>query len=226
MTPLALLLAAALAIPSPLLVLRSGERISVEGGVRVEEKTVVFRSAGALYSMPLSEVDLDATRSMVNLVVAKPETRGRLKVSPEERNRLLRELEQNHSGRPAPRPVEVVAEEPSPKEAAKEAAQEKEAALDDEWSWRRAARRHEEEVRQAKEEVELLQIRAEELRAQIRSFVSLGFKPNQFTYQTSQLYQTVEAIPRAQLDVARAQRAYDQFKEDARKAGVMPGWLR
>lgn len=216
MHPLALLLAAALTIPSPLLVLRSGERINVETGVRVEERTVVFRSAGVLYSMPLSEVDLETTRSMVGMVVAKPADRGKLKVSPAERDRLLRELEQNHSGKPAP-PGGLDVPQPS---------KEQSAALDDEWSWRRAARSHEEAVRQAREEVELLQTRADQLRRQIENFVSLGYRPRQFTYQTSQLQLTLDAIPAAQLEVTRAQRALDQFKEDARKAGVLPGWLR
>jgi hypothetical protein len=217
MHPLAILLAAALTIPSPLLVLRSGERISVEGGVRVEEKTVVFRSAGVLYSMPLSEVDLETTRSMVGMVVAKPADRGKLKVSPAERDRLLRELEQNHSGKPAaPGGLDV----PQPSK------EEKSAALDDEWSWRRAARAREEAVRQAREEVELLLTRADQLRRQIENFVSLGYRPRQFTYQTSQLQLTLDAIPAAQLEVTRAQRALDQFKDDARKAGVLPGWLR
>ena len=35
-----------------------------------------------------------------------------------------------------------------------------------------------------------------------------------------------EIFPAADVDVQRAQRAYDQFREDARRQGVLPGWLR
>jgi 7-keto-8-aminopelargonate synthetase-like enzyme len=217
MNPLALLLAAVFTIPSPTLVLRSGERVNVDDGVRVEERTVVFRSGAILYSAPLSEVDLDATRAAINTVVARPDDRGKLKVSADERERLLRELEKNHSGKAAPmRPIEI--KEPSRAE--------REAVQDDEWSWRRAARSHEESIRRAQEELDLLQSRAEQLRQQIRGFISLGYRPNQFTYQSSELQLTLDSIPRAELEVSRAQRAYDQFKDDARRLGVMPGWLR
>jgi 7-keto-8-aminopelargonate synthetase-like enzyme len=217
MNALALLLAAVFTIPSPTLVLRSGERVNVDDGVRVEERTVVFRSGANLYSVPLSEVDLDATRAAINTVVARTDDRGKLKVSAEERERLLRDLEKNHSGKATPmRPIEI--KEPSRAE--------REAVQDDEWSWRRAARSHEESIRRAQEELELLQSRAEQLRQQIRGFVALGYRPNQFTYQSSELQLTLDSIPRAELEVSRAQRAYDQFKDDARRLGVMPGWLR
>ena len=81
-------------------------------------------------------------------------------------------------------------------------------------------------MRRAQEELALLETRAQELRDQIYSFLSLGFQPRQFTYQTTQLARTEERIPYAQLEVTRAERAWAQFKEDARRAGVMPGWLR
>ena len=37
---------------------------------------------------------------------------------------------------------------------------------------------------------------------------------------------TLEAIPSAQLEVQRAEREYDQFRDEARRRGVIPGWLR
>ena len=100
------------------------------------------------------------------------------------------------------------------------------AKSEDEWSWRRTARGHEEAVRRAREELQLLHDRAEQLRQQIRTFLSLGFKPNEFSYQSTELQYTVDAIPRAELEVERAQRALDQFRDDARKQGILPGWLR
>jgi hypothetical protein len=212
-----LLLVTALTIPTPTLVLRNGARIDVDGGsVRQEEARIVFRSAGTLYSVPAAEVDLEATRAAgANVTVVKAEP-GKLKVSREERERLLRELEKNHAGTPAS--PEALKTPPAPREAA--------ANSEDEWAWRRSARAHEEAVRRAKEEVQLLNDRVEQLRQQIRTLTSLGYRPNQFTYQTSELQLTIDSIPRAQLEVERAQRALDVFREDARKLGILPGWLR
>jgi len=212
----ALLLLTALTIPTPTLVLRNGARIDVDGSVRQEEGRIVFRSGGTLYSVPVAEVDLEATRAAganVTLVKAEP---GKLKVSREERERLLRELEKNHTGTPVT--AEALKTPPAPRETPPNS--------EDEWAWRRSARAHEEAVRRAKEELQLLYDRAEQLRQQIRTLSSLGYRPNQFTYQTSELQITIDSIPRAQLEIERAQRALDVFREDARKLGILPGWLR
>jgi len=211
-----LLLLTALTIPTPTLVLRDGARIDVDGSVRQEEGRVIFRSGGTLYSVPVNEVDMDATRAAganVTLVKAEP---GKLKVPKEERERLLRELEKNHAGTPAS--AEALKPPPAPRETP--------ANSEDEWAWRRSARAYEEAVRRAKEELQLLYDRAEQLRQQIRTLSSLGYRANQFTYQTSELQVTIDSIPRAQLEIERAQRALDVFREDARKLGILPGWLR
>ena len=213
----ALLLLTALTIPTPTLVLRDGARLDTDGSVRQEDGRVIFRSGGVLYSLPVAEVDLEATRAAgMNVTVVRPGDRGKLKVSREERDRLLRELEKNHRGTPAD--PDGLRTPPPSREAVENSGEE--------WSWRRRAREHEETVRRAKEELQLLYDRAEQLRQQIRTFVSLGYRPNQFTYQTSELQLTLDSIPRAQLEVERAQRALDQFRDDARRLGVLPGWLR
>lgn len=140
----------------------------------------------------------------------------RLKKSKEERDRLLRELEKNHSGTAAPplqsAPVQRESVEP--------------ASNRDEWSWRQTARGYEDAVRQSEEEVQLLSDRVERLRHEILTFISLGYRPNQFSYQTSELQFAIDSLPRAELQVARARRALDQFRDDARRQGVLPGWLR
>lgn len=212
-----LLLLTALTIPTPTLVLRNGARIDVDGSVRQEDgRVVVFRSGGTLYSVPVAEVDLEATRAAgANVTLVKAES-GKLKVSREERERLLRELEKNHAGTPAS--AEAIKTPPPSREATPN--------TEDEWAWRRSARAHEEAVRRAKEELQLLHDRVEQLRQQIRTLASLGYRPNQFTYQTSELQLTIDSIPRAQLEIERAQRALDVFREDARKLGILPGWLR
>jgi hypothetical protein len=213
-----LLLLIALSIPTNTLVLRTGQRIDVDGSVRQENGRVLFRSGGALYSIPADEVDLEATRAAGIPSTIQPESRGKLKVSAEEKERLLRELEQNHSGVPAPASqLEIPA---APTRA------EREQVTEDEWSWRRQARAYEEGVRRAQEEADLLSEKAAALKAHIAGLLALGYKPNQFSYDTTQLAYTLEQIPRAELEVQRTQRAYDQFRDEARRRGVTPGWIR
>jgi hypothetical protein len=214
--------AALLLLTVSILVLRTGERIEVQGPVRQENAQVIFRAAGGvLYSIPLSEVDREATLAANERLDDPPENPKRIKVSPEERERLLRELERNHSGTPAPREQLSLEGLPAPRSRTEKAAEEKE-----EWEWRRAARSNEEAVRRAKENQQMLVERAERLRGEIRGLLSLGFKPKDFTYQTSLLQYTLEQIPHAELEVKRAERALEQFREEARRQGIMPGWLR
>ncbi|HEX2059271.1 MAG TPA: hypothetical protein VHK90_00890 [Thermoanaerobaculia bacterium] len=195
------------------LVLRSGEKIAVEGTPRSENGVVTFRSGGVLYSLPASEVE-KIEKNEGTGGDAKPVRR--LRVSPEERKRLIEELERNHGGTPSTAPPPTLANVPPPPKP----------APGDENRWRQEARMHEESIRRAKEELELLESRVEELRSQIQGFLSLGFKPHQFTYQTTRLQYTLDMIPRAKLEIVRAERAYVEFREDARKQGVLPGWLR
>jgi hypothetical protein len=212
-----LLLATALTIPTPALLLRDGNRIDVDGNVRVEEGRVIFRSGGALYSIPEAEVDLTATRAAAAVPVVKAETTQRLKVSEAERNRLLRELEENHAGTP------TTAELPPLPPYVPEREQ---LGSPEEWSWRRDAQAYEESIRRAREDLDLLRSKAEQLRAHISGLISLGYKTRQFTYDSTQLQYTLEQIPRAELELQRAERAYAQFRENARRQGILPGWLR
>src|SRR6266540_2677715 len=206
---------ATLLILAGTLVLRSGDRISVEGPITQQDGVVIFRSGGALYSMPMFEIDEAATSAANTLVETErqPAAPKPLKASPAERARLLKELEQNHAGKP-PSEQRMDTAPYIPQDAPGENA--------DEWRWRREARSYEEGVRQAKESLDLLLDRVDRLRAEIRGFTALGFKPQNFTYQTTQLAYAEEQIPSAQLYVERAQRAYDQFREDARRQGVVP----
>jgi hypothetical protein len=214
-----LLFATATSFPQPILtttlILRNGTRFDVDGPIREERGRIIFRS-GTLYSIPVAEVDMEATRAAVTkTVLATIDQDRKLKVSAAERDRLLRELEQNHSGTPAQAlNLDKVIE---PREAPDKG---------DEWSWRAAARAHEEAIRRAKENVALLRDRVEVLKRQIEQFVALGYRSNQFTYQSSELQVTLDQIPAAELEVTRAERANAQFRDDARRQGIMPGWLR
>lgn len=200
------------------LVLRTGERIAVEGTPRTDNGVVTFRSAGLLYSMPAEEIVRIEETASPNGEKAK----RKLAVSEEERKRLIEELEQNHSGQPAPPPPApdalraATAPEPTPPPDPGTA----------EAEWRRRAREHEENIRRAQEEVTLLENRIAQLQSEINTFFTLGFRPSQFTYQTTQIARAQEQLPAAQLEVTRAERAFAEFREDARKAGVLPGWLR
>jgi hypothetical protein len=214
-----LLFATATSFPQPIvtttLILRNGSHFDVDGPIREERGHIIFRS-GTLYSIPIAEVDMEATRAAVTkAVLATIDQDRKLKVSASERDRLLRELEQNHSGGPMlALNLDKVVE---PREAPDKG---------DEWSWRNSARAHEEAIRRAKENVALLRDRAELLKRQIEQFVSLGYRGGQFSYQSTELQVTLDQIPAAELEVTRAERANAQFRDDARKQGIMPGWLR
>jgi chromosome segregation ATPase len=209
-------LAAVLALTSTL-VLHSGDRIAAEGAVSEVKGVVMFRSGGVLYSMPAVEI-----ARIEKGDGAEPEKKPvrKLAVSEEQRKRLIEELQNNHSGKPAPKQATLEKMPPAP--SREEVAEEKR----EEQAWRRDARAYEEAVLRAREELQLLQNRIEELRGKIQSLVSLGYKPHQFTYDSAQLIRAQEQIPAAELEIARAERALVQFREDARKEGVPPGWLR
>jgi len=215
MNILLVLLLTAITIPTPTLIFRGGKHVDVDGSVRVDQGRVIFRSGGALYSVPEGEVDLPATRAAGTISVVKADPTMRLKVSEAERIRLLKELEQNHTGTPSTATLPSLP-----------AAPEQPAAPGDEWTWRRDAQSYEESIRRAHEELDLLTSKAEQLKAHIASLLSLGYKPRQFTYDSTALQDTVEQIPRAELEVTRAERAFALFRENARKQGVPPGWLR
>jgi hypothetical protein len=199
------------------IVLRSGDRIAVEGPVRTADGVVTFRSAGLLYSVPESEVEQIQKRDTGSGDTGV----RRLRVSEEERKRLIAELEKNHSGKPAPRPRQQ-----AQKSSTLEVTPEPQETREDEAWWRSQARAHEENVRRAQDELQLLEARAQELNDQILSFISLGYHPRQFTYQSTQLELTRERIPYARLELKSAERVWEQFREDARRAGILPGWLR
>ena len=209
-------------VVSATLVLRTGERIDVTGPIREVDGQVVFRvPGGPLYSLPSSEIDERATAVLEEerRKAAEPALK-RLKVTPAERDRLLADLSRNRNGQP-PVPQRLLTEPiPEPSRA------ERQADRDAEWEWRRQSRAYEENVRRAEEHLQMLLNRINELESEIRGFLSLGYKPRQFSYQTTSLVRTREQIPAAELAVTQARRAWEQFREDARRQGVLPGWLR
>lgn len=214
-----LLLITALTIPTNVLVLHSGERIAVEGSVEVDRKVVLFHSGGGYYSVPYDEVDFSATRASEEEPQASPlASRSKLRGTPEERERLLKDLEENHTGTPAPASALEVPPGPS--------ASQRRQISQNEWAWRQQAQSYEEAIRRAQEDLDMLRERAEQLKAHITGLLALGYKPEQFSYDSTQLAYTIDAIPQAELEVERAERAYAQFRDNARRQGITPGWLR
>ncbi len=217
------------ASPVEVLVLKSGARIAVVGPVTVKDGQAIFRSSsGILYSIAVNQVDIDGTLSAAppssGQRIDEPEasalSTARLKVSAEEKARLLSELSKSR-GKPA-LPVKVSPVEPAIKaETVVEVSQ-----RDDEWWWRTEARKLEENVRQRKEDLALLIQKEQDLQDEILSLLSLGYKSQQFSYQVRQLADVRDQIPNARLEIDRAQRAWDQFRDDARRQSILPGWLR
>lgn len=203
------------------LVLLSGERIPVDGPIEEKNGRVTFRSRGLLYSLPVAEIDETATAAAPKKEKAPPaDGIVRLRVGEEERKRLLKKLEQNRAGQP-PQRQPILEHAPTPPTSDEVAATKRE-----ESEWRRQARAHEESIRRAKEDLQLIESEIEALDREIRTLLSLGYSPRSFTHETTRLERLRERIPRARLEIERAQRAWDQFREDARREGVMPGWLR
>jgi hypothetical protein len=243
--PAAILAVSAFAGTLHTLVLHSGERLDVRPDVRIEEGLVVFRAeGGSLHSIPLSEIDLERTelanqaprrtsapagpkrsvdqaRNDLEEMLADRTLSGRsLVVSDEEKERLIEEAAKSRGVPGPPAPLT-----PSTPEASRPAPSSAESSRD-EWAWRERSRSHHERVRRAKEELQLLIEKERRLQDEILGLLSLGYDPNQFNLQVLQLAHTRDSLPRAQLNLRRAERELAQFKEDARRQGILPGWLR
>jgi hypothetical protein len=162
----------------------------------------------------LATLILSSNTATPSSVIANRPDLQKLKGTEAERQRLIADLEQNHSGKDAA-PLRLADLPPAqPRNT------------DEEWSWRNRAKAYEESIRQAKENLDLVRQKADALRSHISGLLSLGYKPNQFSYDTSSLEAALAQIPYAELEVTRAERAYAEFREEARVKGITPGWLR
>ncbi len=217
------LLLTVLALPpqTQTLILRTGTHIAVDGPITEKDGRVVFRpKGGQLYSLPADEIDAEATKALALQPPPSPDDgKKKLKLTAAERERLLKELANNHNGTPGAIPQPPAAPPAPTKDETAEQTRE-------EWQWRKEARAYDEGVTRAKENLALLEKRAEQLQGEIRSLIMLGYKPRQFSYQTTELQSAVDQLPYARLEVTRAERAREEFREDARRQGILPGWLR
>lgn len=208
------------------LVLRAGNTISVDGALTRNGNRVIFRSGGTLYSLPIDEIDVVATNereeSRRNEANRTAEDRVvRLKKGAAEREKIFAEL--NDTGKDSPPAPEV---RPLPKPSPESEARRREEERREEHYWRQEARAYGDAVERATEELAYLIEREQKLEDEIILLMSLGYTPKDFSLNVYQLDRTRDAIERMKLEVARAQRAFDRFRDDARKAGALPGWLR
>lgn len=235
---LAALLLATLLFTEPVevIVLRDGHRIEVSGPVRSVDGRAVFRTpAGRLHSLPLEEIDMVATQkglagspsarqAPAAKAVEAEAPKRKLKVSEDEKRRLLEELSGNHSGTPSPLEKERPSEEKDDWVAKSE--KEREEMERQAARWRERARAVRDREESARRTLADLQRREQEIEDTIRSLYAAGYDPNLLGGHVRALEST-----RAQMDAARraleaAERARRDLEEDARKAGALPGWLR
>lgn len=230
------------------LVLNSGEKLSVKQDVRIEEGLVIFRSdSGSLYSIPLDEIDLSRTETVnqgprpaiapagpkrsadqarldLDRMLAARSLAGReLVVSEDEKQRLIEEAARSRGvpSEPAAFPGELESEPAPPASGSATTSNTR-----DEWYWREKSRAYQDRVTRAREELQLLADKEQRLQDEILGLLSLGYNPNQFNLQVLQLAHTRDSLPRAQLNLERAERDLARFKDDARRQGILPGWLR
>jgi len=241
----ALLAVTALSTPSDTIVLRSGERIAVSGGVTLDGSRAVFRTPeGSLFSLPLDEIDVAATADpsaappaarrartaaenkaldeLVSSTASKTLSNRPLVVSEEEKRRLLDELKDSRGTPVPPRPYEPLRFEASDN-APREMPGPGNSA---EWAWRERARGYQETVRQRKEDLRMLVEKEQDLSDKIIGLLNLGYDGNQFSYEVISLARVRDQIPYARLELERAERALSQFMDDARRQNILPGWLR
>lgn len=231
-----LILAAASFLTSPVeeIVLRSGQVIAVEELVRVERGRLIFATGGDnLYSIRLSEVDIEKTDARLpanRAPSSDPSTRSSavagatnlprdLPVSEEEKMRILAEMEtRSHTGRARERSAEPVDEMTQPESPSEDEG--------DEWMWREEARRHREAIEQAKERLASARQRERELNDMLLLYVGTSGDASNYSYLVMQLADLRSMIPQFEGDLRRAESAWAQFQDDARRRGILPGWLR
>jgi hypothetical protein len=212
---------------SQVLVLRSGERIEVLGELKKDGDRVVFKArSGTLYSLPASDIDEKATLAAAAATPrkdARAPLPKRLKGDAATKKRLLSELSKSR-GTPspaAPAPA-VSASKPS---AVDEAAKEEALAAEEE-TWRRNARALDNQVADAEQRIRDLTERERALNDGILSMLAMGHPQEHLGLQVRELQDTQSYLEQAKRELERVTRERAAFQDDARRRGILPGWLR
>lgn len=215
--------------PVKVLVLQSGHRIEIQGDVLEQNGKAVFRNLnGVVYSLPLTEIDIDATLGKTaeatdpGMKNEKPEDSSKkIKVSEEEKKALLEKLSRNHSGQAPPTPAPPPASEGPATEIppAKQNSGEEEA-------WRQRARTARERVRAAQDRLLTLEDQEQRIEMQVRALLGVASDTEGFASLVRQLEDTRSLVGYARDGLAAAQRELNALHEEARVKDILPGWLR
>jgi hypothetical protein len=219
-----------LILTATLFVLEGGSRIEGEVVGRQNGRLLIRTSNGLVYSV--EERSIVSESSSAAIPPRKPASPGvpkdaksilssqRIRVSAKEKQRLLTELSKNRRGKPAP-----LQSWEKKKPAAVESSLEVTERSDESW-WREQSRQKEEAVRRAEEQLELYTRREREIEDTVRMMLLSGVHPNSLGYQMNHLSDMRTMRDQARLEIERAKRELATFRDDARKEGILPGWLR
>ena len=215
------------------LVLHDGGTIPIREIVVVENDRLLYRDAlGTLYSIPLHEVDLEGTtdphrkpvtrRSQAVSTTDRKPPLPALRVSAEEKERILHDLEKN--ARQAV-PLERSTEPQSAKGPLDDLERPTE-AVEDESEWREQARRLRNRIDDSRSSLEEARRRERELNDFILFVAGSSGNADGYARYVAELADVRENIPRLETALKRAEEAYSSFTELARRRGILPGWLR
>jgi hypothetical protein len=227
---LTVILAVALLASSPeVLILRSGEAVPIRRVVSLSETRIVFESpTGVLFSLPLSELDVEKTadgESAENVGVSAGTARSndklRLAVADEEKERLLRTLEKTaRRGMPPPQ-----FEKPPVAGDPHDSAETSGARSLAEGQWRERGRAARERIAEAEFLLREAERYERELNAFLLAMASPYGIPEVYSAYMRDLADTRSRIPMLREEVSRAREAFETLKTEANRAGALPGWL-
>lgn len=212
------------------LVLRNGAgTIPIREIVAVRDGRVLYRDrSGVLYSIPAKDVDLDASADS-KLGSATDETkpssaktpRARpLALTPEERERLVREFERTARPGKPPAPIETADSTTETRPATK-----KKTSHGEEY-WRSRSLRLQASVQRATKALADAKQHEQDLTDQLLFFAGTSGDATKYSYLVKELADTRDRIPRLQKAVESAQSDLEAFMDEARRQNVLPGWLR
>lgn len=189
----------------------------------------VFRNVnGVAYSLPLTEIDIDATLGKTEVdegaagkTAENQDSSKKIKVSEEEKKALLEKLSHNHSGQAPPTPAARPAHERTVAETAPAKRND-----GDEAAWRQRARTARERVRAAQDRLQTLQDQEQRIEMQVRALMGVASDTEGFASLVRQLEDTRSLVGYARDGVAEAQRELSALQEEARVKDILPGWLR
>ena len=213
--------------------LRSGEIIAADGVVEQQGSRTVFRVGTRAFSLASEEiVSLEVHEAVPTAapepalprteaihVSAVPPRTSTLNVDRQTAERVLNAIQPATEGtgrdqRALPAPVTFPP--PSPDEP----------DPGDEHYWRERWRQAQDGVADARQDLEWLRARERRLNDEILSLIALGYHESQMGRQAWQLQNTRDEIERAALRIQRAERELTRVRNDARREGAPPAWLR